>query len=155
MPDTGTTSTVSPFSGSENPAVSVTFENLSKSFGDFAVLKDISFRVDRGEIFVLMGPSGSGKSVLLKHVVGLELPSAGRVFIDKYDASEETTREKVRLALVFQAGALFNSLTVYDNLALYPREHRLADEAGIREKVMRALQILSLENAAEIGRAHV
>ncbi len=148
MPDTGTTSTVSPFSGSENPAVSVTFENLSKSFGDFAVLKDISFRVDRGEIFVLMGPSGSGKSVLLKHVVGLELPSAGRVFIDKYDASEETTREKVRLALVFQAGALFNSLTVYDNLALYPREHQLADEAGIREKVMRALQILSLENAA-------
>jgi phospholipid/cholesterol/gamma-HCH transport system ATP-binding protein len=148
MADSGTTSTVSPFSGSENPAVRVTVEHLSKSFGDFAVLKDISFEVEPGEIFVLMGPSGSGKSVLLKHVVGLERPSAGRVLIDTYDAAAEETREKIRLALVFQAGALFNSLSVYDNLALYPREHRLADEAGIREKVMRALQILSLENAA-------
>ena len=148
MSESGTTSTVSPFSGSENPAVRVTVENLSKSFGEFAVLRDISFKVEPGEIFVLMGPSGSGKSVLLKHLVGLERPSAGRVFVDKYDASEEETREKVRLALVFQAGALFNSLSVYDNLALYPREHRLADEAGIREKVMRALQILSLETAA-------
>jgi phospholipid/cholesterol/gamma-HCH transport system ATP-binding protein len=53
------------------------------------------------------------------------------------------------MALVFQAGALFNSMSVYDNLALYPREHRIADEAGIKEKVMRALQILSLENAAQ------
>ena len=52
-------------------------------------------------------------------------------------------------SLVFQAGALFNSMTVYDNLALYPREHRLAKESGIRDKVMRALQILSLENAAQ------
>jgi phospholipid/cholesterol/gamma-HCH transport system ATP-binding protein len=149
MSDSGSTSTVNPFSGTENPAVSVTVEHLSKSFGDFAVLKDISFQVKPGEIFVLMGPSGSGKSVLLKHVVGLERPSAGRVFIEKHDASDETTREKVRMALVFQAGALFNSLSVYDNLALYPREHRLADEAGIRDKVMRALQILSLENAAQ------
>ncbi|MEX2044840.1 MAG: ATP-binding cassette domain-containing protein, partial [Opitutus sp.] len=56
-------------------------------------------------------------------------------------------RETIRIALVFQAGALFNSMSVYDNLALFPREHRIADEAGIREKVMRALQILSLENA--------
>lgn len=149
MSETGTTSTVSPFSSTENPAVSVTIEHLSKSFGDFGVLKDISFKVEPGEIFVLMGPSGSGKSVLLKHLVGLELPSSGRVLIDKYDASREETREKVRLALVFQAGALFSSLSVYDNLALYLREHRLADEAGIHEKVMRALQILSLENAAK------
>ena len=149
MSESGTTSTVSPFSSTENPAVSVTVENLSKSFGDFVVLKDISFKVEPGEIFVLMGPSGSGKSVLLKHLVGLELPTSGRVLIDKYDASAETTREKVRLALVFQAGALFSSLTVYDNLALYLREHRLADEAGIHDKVMRALQILSLETAAQ------
>jgi phospholipid/cholesterol/gamma-HCH transport system ATP-binding protein len=96
-----------------------------------------------------MGPSGSGKSVLLKHLVGLELPTSGRVTVDGKDASLETTREQVRMALVFQAGALFNSMSVYDNLALYPREHRLATEAGIRDKVMRALQILSLENAAQ------
>lgn len=64
------------------------------------------------------------------------------------DASSEATREQVRMALVFQSGALFNSLSVYDNLALYPREHQIADEAAIREKVMRALQILSLEGSA-------
>jgi phospholipid/cholesterol/gamma-HCH transport system ATP-binding protein len=95
-----------------------------------------------------MGPSGSGKSVLLKHIVGLERPSAGRVTVDGRDAAAESTREQVRMALVFQSGALFNSLSVYDNLALYPREHRIANEAAIREKVMRALQILSLEGTA-------
>jgi phospholipid/cholesterol/gamma-HCH transport system ATP-binding protein len=141
--------TRNPFTQLETPAVSVTVDNLSKRFGSFEVLKGISFAVKPGEIFVLMGPSGSGKSVLLKHIVGLELPTSGKVTVDGHDAASEHTREKIRMALVFQAGALFNSMTVYDNLALYPREHRMANEAGIREKVMRALQILSLENAAQ------
>jgi phospholipid/cholesterol/gamma-HCH transport system ATP-binding protein len=130
------------------PAVGVTVESLSKRFGTFEVLRGVSFAVQPGEIFVLMGPSGSGKSVLLKHLVGLESPSAGQTTVAGLDASDPATRERVRMALVFQAGALFNSLSVYDNLALYPREHRLGDEAAIRDRVMRALQILSLENAA-------
>jgi phospholipid/cholesterol/gamma-HCH transport system ATP-binding protein len=134
---------------SATPAVRVVVDHLSKKFGSFEVLKDISFTVEPGEIFVLMGPSGSGKSVLLKHIVGLELPTSGTVTVDGRDAASETTREQVRMALVFQAGALFNSMSVYDNLALYPREHRMANEGGIRDKVMRALQILSLENAAQ------
>jgi len=141
--------TRNPFTHDETPAVGVSVEHLTKNFGTLEVLKDVSFSVSPGEIFVLMGPSGSGKSVLLKHVVGLEAPTSGRVTIDGRDAGAEDTREHVRMALVFQAGALFNSMSVYDNLALYPREHRMADEAGIREKVMRALQILSLENAAD------
>ena len=127
---------------------SVTIDKLNKSFGDLSVLKNVSLELRPGEIFVIMGPSGSGKSVLLKHIAGLELPSSGRVLIGEHDASDPRTRECVRLALVFQAGALFNSLTAYDNLALYPREHRLGNDAGIRERVMRALQILSLEKAA-------
>jgi phospholipid/cholesterol/gamma-HCH transport system ATP-binding protein len=140
--------TLNPFTQVETPAVGVKIENLSKTFGRLEVLKHVNFTVEPGEIFVLMGPSGSGKSVLLKHVVGLESPTSGRVMVDGQDALSENVREHVRMALVFQAGALFNSLTVYDNLALYPREHRLANESGIREKVMHALQILSLENAA-------
>lgn len=140
--------TRSPFSETAAAAVSVQVENLTKDFGPMHVLKNVSFDVKPGEIFVLMGPSGSGKSVLLKHIVGLETPTSGRVLVDGKDASNEETIEQIRMALVFQAGALFNSLSVYDNLALYPREHRVANEAGIREKVMRALQILSLENAA-------
>ena len=140
--------TRNPFTDAETAAVGVSIEGLSKSFGRFEVLKNVTFSVAPGEIFVLMGPSGSGKSVLLKHIVGLEKPSAGRVTVAGRDASAEATREQVRMALVFQSGALFNSLSVYDNLALYPREHQIADEAAIREKVMRALQILSLEGSA-------
>jgi phospholipid/cholesterol/gamma-HCH transport system ATP-binding protein len=71
------------------------------------------------------------------------------VTVDGHDAASEQTREHVRMALVFQSGALFNSLSVYDNLALYPREHRVSDEAGIRTKVMHALKILSLEGTAK------
>jgi len=140
--------TRNPFTQLESPAVGVSIEKLSKDFGPLKVLKEVSFDVEPGEIFVLMGPSGSGKSVLLKHIVGLERPTSGRVTVDGHDATSATLREQVRMALVFQAGALFNSQTVYDNLALYPREHRIANEAGIREKVMRALQILSLEGTA-------
>ena len=140
--------TRNPFTDAETAAVGVSIEGLSKNFGRSEVLKNITFSVAPGEIFVLMGPSGSGKSVLLKHIVGLEKPSAGRVTVAGRDASSEATREQVRMALVFQSGALFNSLSVYDNLALYPREHQIADEAAIREKVMRALQILSLEGSA-------
>jgi phospholipid/cholesterol/gamma-HCH transport system ATP-binding protein len=149
MTSPGTTATHNPFSETETAAVSVAVEDLCKNFGTFEVLKHVTFTVQPGEIFVLMGPSGSGKSVLLKHIVGLELPTSGRVTVDGHDGASEQTREKVRMALVFQAGALFNSMSVYDNLALYLREHRIANEDGIREKVMRALQILSLENAAQ------
>lgn len=141
--------TRNPFTAVETPAVGVALEGLSKSFGSLVVLKDISLSIEPGEIFVLMGPSGSGKSVLLKHVIGLEAPTGGRVLVNGKDATSEGIREQVRMAMVFQAGALFNSLTVYDNLALYLREHRVANEAGIREKVMRALQILSLEDTAQ------
>ncbi len=149
MADQPSNATRNPFTHDETPAVGVSIENLSKSFGRLEVLRNVSFSVAPGEIFVLMGPSGSGKSVLLKHIVGLETASGGRVTIDGRDAAAEETREGVRMALVFQAGALFNSLSVYDNLALYLREHRLGNEAGIRDKMMRALQILSLENAAQ------
>ena len=149
MPAGSPSSTRSPFSDTESPAVGVKVENLCKSFGDFVVLKDVSFAVEASEIFVLMGPSGSGKSVLLKHIVGLETPTSGRVLVDGHDAADPATREHVRMALVFQAGALFSSLSVYDNLALYLREHRVASESAIREKVERALQILSLDKTGE------
>jgi phospholipid/cholesterol/gamma-HCH transport system ATP-binding protein len=137
--------TASPFAGK---TYGVTVAGLTKRYGRVTVLRDVNLEVKPGEIFCLMGPSGSGKSVLLKHIAGLEHATAGEVRIGEHDAADPGTRDKVHLALVFQAGALFNSLTVYDNLALYPREHRLCDEAGIRERVMHALAILSLEKAA-------
>ena len=81
MPPPDPSPTRSPFSEAESAAVGVTVEDLSKQFGTFEVLKNVTFAVEPGEIFVLMGPSGSGKSVLLKHIVGLELLTSGRVTI--------------------------------------------------------------------------
>lgn len=138
--------TAAPFAGK---TFGVTVTKLTKKFGRATVLRDINLEIKAGEIFCIMGPSGSGKSVLLKHIAGLEIATSGEVKIGEFDASDPETRDKVHLALVFQAGALFNSLSVYDNLALYPREHRLANESGIRERVMNTLAILSLEKAAK------
>jgi len=137
--------TASPFVGK---TFGVTVTNLTKQFGKTTVLKDVNLEVKPGEIFCIMGPSGSGKSVLLKHIAGLERATRGEVRIGEFDAADPETRNQVHLALVFQAGALFSSLSVYDNLALYPREHRQCNEAGIRDRVMHALSILSLEKAA-------
>jgi phospholipid/cholesterol/gamma-HCH transport system ATP-binding protein len=139
--------TRNPFTGAEENAVGVKVDGVRKSYDGVEVLKNISFEVVPGEIFVLMGPSGSGKSVLLRHIAGLEVPSAGKITVNGLDPSLEATRDKVRLALVFQEGALFNSLSVYDNLALFPREHRSGDEKAIRERVLHALKILSVEAA--------
>jgi phospholipid/cholesterol/gamma-HCH transport system ATP-binding protein len=139
-----------PAAAEKSPAVGVSVEGLGKSYGKLEVFKDVTFSVEPGEIFVLMGPSGSGKSVLLRQIAGLEAPTAGRVMIDGHDAASDETRDHVRRALVFQAGALFNSLSVYDNLALYPREHRMGSEKEIKEKVMHALQMLSLADTAEV-----
>jgi phospholipid/cholesterol/gamma-HCH transport system ATP-binding protein len=137
-------SSVAPF---PSKTFGVTIEKLNKSFDRVPVLTDVSLDVKPGEIFVIMGPSGSGKSVLLKHIAGLEQPTSGRVRIGDFDVADPGTRRRIHLAMVFQAGALFNSMTVYDNLALYPREHRLGTEAHIHDRVMHALQILSLANA--------
>ena len=134
---------------SSRPAVGITVDRVSQKYGGVTVLHEVSLTVQPGEIFCLMGPSGSGKTVLLKQVAGLETPTSGGVRIGEYDASDPATRDQVHTALVFQAGALFNSLTVYDNLALYPREHRHGTEAQIRDKVRHALSILSLERAAQ------
>lgn len=136
--------TASPFTGK---TLGITVANVTKKYDNVTVLRDISLEIRPGEIFCLMGPSGSGKTVLLKQIAGLEIPTSGSIHIGDYDASDPETRAKVHLAFVFQAGALFNSLTVYDNLALYPREHRLGTEAEIRDRVMYALSILSLEKA--------
>ncbi len=134
---------------SDRNPVSVDISALSKNFGTQTVLHDITLQINPGEIFVIMGPSGSGKTVLLRQIAGLDTPTGGQVRINQLDPALASTRNRFALALVFQAGALFNSLSVYDNLALYPHEHRLCPKGEIRERVLRALKIFSLENAAQ------
>lgn len=136
-----------PDSTNQTDAVPVHIRNVSKSFGSHLVLDNINVDVTPGEIFVVMGPSGSGKTVLLKIIAGLEDPSSGSILVADVDSRDRAFRERTRMALVFQAGALFNSMTVFDNLALYPREHRLFDKKTIQDKVMDALRIVGLEGA--------
>jgi phospholipid/cholesterol/gamma-HCH transport system ATP-binding protein len=130
-------------------AVGLVVDGLFKDFGEQTVLNDINLEIEPGEVFVIMGPSGSGKSVLLKHMIGLEHPTRGEVSIDGKPVTDPATLVEVKATLVFQAGALFNSMSVFDNLALYPTEHRLYDKKTIRDKVMDTLRILSLENAVQ------
>jgi phospholipid/cholesterol/gamma-HCH transport system ATP-binding protein len=131
-----------------NSAIDVAVEGVTIRFGEQEVVSDIHLKIEPGEVFAIMGASGAGKSVLLRSIIGLLRPSQGRVLIAGRDASLPATHREVRTTMVFQAGALFNSIDVFDNLAFYPREHRLHPEAVIREKVMDTLRMLSLEKAA-------
>src|SRR5947207_2725578 len=92
--------------------VRVTVRGLRRSFDGQPVLKGLNFEVERGEIFVVMGPSGSGKSVLLKHIIGLETPDAGEILIEGESIQSPGVMDKYRMAMVFQSGALFSSLTI-------------------------------------------
>ncbi len=124
--------------------VRVEVNGLRKSFGSQAVLHGVSFSVQPGEIFVLMGPSGSGKSVLLKHIIGLEKPDAGEVAIDGESITSPTVRDRYRMAMVFQSGALLNSLTVAENVGLYLAEHQLMPPADIARVVREKLDLVGL-----------
>ncbi len=128
-------------------AASIEVRDLYKSYGQQEVLRGVSLKIEPGEIFALMGPSGSGKSVLMKHVIGLEASDRGDVLIAGLDASDPETHRKIHTAMVFQAGALFNSMTVFNNLALFPREHRLYPEDEIRERVENAMEALGIGEA--------
>src|SRR5882724_7586447 len=129
--------------------VSVQVRGLRKSFNNHEVLQGLDFEVKPGEIFVLMGPSGSGKSVLLKHVIGLEEPDAGEILIDGQSIQSSDVMEKHRLAMVFQSGALLNSLTVGENVGLYLVEHRLKPPEEIVRIVAEKLEVVGLKDAAD------
>lgn len=133
----------------QNHAASIEVRNLRKSYGEQTVLQNVSFRVEPGQIFALMGPSGSGKSVLLRHLIGLEKADSGEALIAEKDAANPATHTAIQTAMVFQSGALFNSMTVYDNLALYLREHRLCSESEIRSRVENAMEALGLGKSAQ------
>jgi len=129
--------------------VSLQVRGLRKSFGGQEVLKGIDFEVKPGEIFVIMGPSGSGKSVLLKHLIGLEPPDAGEILINGETIESPEIADKYRLAMVFQSGALLNSLTVGENVGLYLTEHRLKPPEEIARIVAEKLEDVGLKDAKD------
>jgi phospholipid/cholesterol/gamma-HCH transport system ATP-binding protein len=129
--------------------VKVEVRDLRKSFGKVEVLKGISFEVKAGELFVIMGPSGSGKSVLLKHIIGLLKPDSGEILIEGESIQDPEVRDQYRIAMVFQSAALLTSLTVGENVGLYQTEHQLKPPAEIAVMVARALETVGLKDLEE------
>lgn len=128
--------------------------NLHKSFGDKPVLEGVNLRIARGETMVILGGSGSGKTVLLKHMNGLMNPESGEVFVDGHEISrleEDDLREvRKKVAMVFQGCALFDSLTVAENIAYPLLEHTMLPPAAIRERVEEVLALVDLEGSEDL-----
>ncbi|SIM81907.1 ABC transporter ATP-binding protein [Micromonospora cremea] len=131
--------------------VEVAVQGLTKSFGGQPVWSDVSLTLPAGEISVLLGPSGTGKSVFLKTLVGLLRPDAGSIWIEGKDLprlSERALYEVRKLfGVLFQDGALFGSMTIYDNVAFPLREHTRKSESQIREVVTEKLDMVGLVGA--------
>ena len=132
-----------------DPNVTVEVRQLHKAFRGEDVLKGLSFDVAAGEIFAIMGPSGSGKSVLLRHIIGLEKPDRGEILIQGESISTPHIRDKFRMAMVFQSGALLTSLTVAENVGIYLTEHQLHPADEIARIVSDKLEAVGLKGEEE------
>jgi phospholipid/cholesterol/gamma-HCH transport system ATP-binding protein len=139
------------FSGSHG--VSIKINKLNKSFGDTHVLKDIDLVIAPGETFSIIGPSGTGKSLLLKHIVKLEQADSGQILINDHDINEPHVKNmprNFRYSMVFQSSALFNSLTVGENVGLWLRENRVFGEVRIRRIIREKLRLVGLAGKEEM-----
>jgi len=125
--------------------VGLQVRGLRRSLGGQEILRGLDFDVRPGEIFVIMGPSGSGKSVLLRHLIGLETPSEGEIQVDGQSILAEGVMNKYRIAMVFQSGGLLNSLTVGENVGLYLTEHQLKTPEEIARVVAEKLEDVGLK----------
>lgn len=128
----------------------IRFEHVTKQLGGRKVLDDLSFEIKKGEVFIIVGPSGTGKSVTLKHMVRLLTPTSGSVWIDDteisaaYGSDLDAVRE--RFGYLFQGGALLGWMTVEENIALPLREKTRLGEDEILKRVAEALRMVGLEN---------
>ncbi len=125
----------------------ISLRNVTKSFGSHTVLRDISFDIPRGKVTAVMGPSGTGKSVLLKNVIGLLRPDGGEIWVDGEETvgmgEKDLYRVRRKFGVLFQDGALFGSMNIFDNIAFPLREHTKKPEKEIRE--------ITLEKASLVG----
>jgi phospholipid/cholesterol/gamma-HCH transport system ATP-binding protein len=138
----------------ERGEVVIRYERVCKRFGSKVVLHDLDLTVRRGETLAIMGPSGIGKSVTLRHAVGLLQPDSGRVLVEGHDMKtierDDLTALRKRMGYLFQDGALINWLTVGENVALPLRENTTLSEAEIRERAEHKLGLVQLANAWDL-----
>jgi phospholipid/cholesterol/gamma-HCH transport system ATP-binding protein len=123
-------------------------QNISKSFGNNVVLRDVSFKVAEGESIAIIGRSGTGKSVLLKHLVGLLMPDAGTVRVRGVEINNMPERELLavrrQFGMLFQGAALFDSMNVAENIAFPLRRAGETDEAEIQQRVSEMLRLVEM-----------
>jgi len=138
-------------SNGDTPDTEIGVKELTKTFGSQTVWEDMTCDIPKGKITVMLGPSGTGKSVFLKHVMGLLKPDHGEIWIDNKNIPSLSERElyKVRrkFGVLFQDGALFGSMSVYDNCAFPLREHTKKGEKEIKKIVMEKLEMVGLQGA--------
>ncbi len=131
----------------------IKFEQVEKELGGKTVLNGVSFEVPKGETFVIVGLSGAGKSVTLKHMVQLLIPDRGSVYIgdDRISSAsgKELERLRLRFGVLFQSAALLQWLTVFENVALPLREHTAMSEEDIEQTVLEKLSLLKMEDAVD------
>jgi phospholipid/cholesterol/gamma-HCH transport system ATP-binding protein len=130
----------------------IEFRDVVLAFDDKVVLDKLSFRVNRGETRIILGGSGGGKSTIIKLVLGLLKPDAGRIFVDGEDVTDYDEVQMVpvrkKIGMVFQEGALFDSLSVYDNVAYRLHEQGLPEDQ-VEPEVRRMLRFVNLEDAID------
>lgn len=128
--------------------------NFSKSFGSKLIHRNVNFKVNRGECMGLIGGSGAGKSVILRSLIGLEKPDQGEIIIEGQDiaplSEQDLTPIRKKVAYVFQNGALFDSMSVFDNLAYPLREHTELGEVEISERIFATLSEFGLKDASKL-----
>jgi phospholipid/cholesterol/gamma-HCH transport system ATP-binding protein len=132
----------------------VEFRELHKAYGPKQVLRGANLTVYRGEVLVILGGSGTGKSVTLRHMLGLEAPDEGRVIVEDEDITElpeeELYRVRKKFGMLFQSGALFDSMTVFENIAFPLREHTDMSDDEISRAVREKLELVNLPNTAHL-----
>ena len=138
-----------PTTAEHGPMIMV--RHLRKAFGSKVVLEDVNFTVERGTICVVMGGSGSGKSTILRHLIGAHMPDAGEVYLDGENivglSERELQRVRRKFGMLFQGGALLNSMTVGENVALPIRHHTDLPEETIAIMVKLKLELVGLRDA--------
>ena len=131
----------------------VRFDHVSKAFGALKVLDDISFEIPAGRAFCLLGRSGTGKSVTLRHIIGLVRPDRGKVFVEEQDITTLAGREladvRKHMGFLFQNAALFDSMSVGENVAFPMRRHTDWSDGDIRERAQHKLEAVGLNKDFE------
>ncbi|MDQ1356516.1 MAG: phospholipid/cholesterol/gamma-HCH transport system ATP-binding protein [Acidimicrobiaceae bacterium] len=132
----------------QNPDGIISLRRVTKSFGSHTVLKDISFDVPQGHITAILGPSGTGKSVLLKNILGLLRPDSGEIWVDGEQTvgmgEKDMYRVRRKFGVLFQDGALFGSMNLFDNIAFPLREHTKKHDKEIRDIVLEKAGMVGL-----------